>query len=110
MFTPPPPGEDRPQRDRPDRPDRYYEDDDNDLGEIPDIRRRPRRDDDSELSGGEWALCILCGGIACIVGIVYLIQGKTKGGKMIGLGLLFSFLWRALFALVGIALDQGRFR
>lgn len=48
---------------------------------------------DSDMGVGEWLLCIFCGGIACIVGIVYLVQGKPKGGKMIGFGILFNLLW-----------------
>lgn len=38
---------------------------------------------DSDLEGMDWVLIILCGGIAFILGIVYLIQGKPKGLKMI---------------------------
>jgi hypothetical protein len=38
---------------------------------------------DSDLEGMDWILIILCGGIAFILGIVYLIQGKPKGLKMI---------------------------
>jgi hypothetical protein len=31
----------------------------------------------------EWLLCIFCGFVGCIMGIVYLTQGKKKGTKMI---------------------------
>lgn len=38
---------------------------------------------DDKLTGWEIALGILCGGIACIVAIVYLVQGKKKGWKLL---------------------------
>ena len=44
--------------------------------------------DDSNLNAGEWVLCILCAGIGCIVGIVYAIQGKPKGMKMVGISIV----------------------
>ena len=38
---------------------------------------------DEDLSVFEWVIAILCSGIGCIVGIVYLVQGKPKGKKML---------------------------
>lgn len=38
---------------------------------------------DEDLSGGEWVFAILCSGIACIVGIIWLIQGKPKAKKLL---------------------------
>jgi hypothetical protein len=61
----------------------------------------------NELSVVEWLLCIFCSGIGCIVGIVYLIQGKSQGGMMIGLSLLFAFLWAILRAVLTVAVNQG---
>lgn len=55
-----------------------------------------RTDDDANLSAIEWVLCILCSGIGCIVGIVYMIQGKPKGLKMIGISILFAILWSGI--------------
>ena len=51
----------------------------------------------------EIALCILCSGIACIVGIVYAIQGKPKGGKMILIAVVCSIFW----TIVRLALQGG---
>lgn len=56
-------------------------------------RRKGASRADSELSGVDLLLCILCSGIGCIVGIVYAAQGKPKGAKMIGLSLIFVVLW-----------------
>ncbi len=49
--------------------------------------------DSGDLTVVDWLLCIFCGTIGCIVGIVRLIQGKSSGGKMIGFSILFTILW-----------------
>ncbi|MCO6044121.1 zinc ribbon domain-containing protein [Aeoliella sp. ICT_H6.2] len=54
--------------------------------------------DDEDLSTGDWVIAILCSGIGCIVGIVYMIQGKPKGGKMIGISVLAGILWNVVSA------------
>ena len=59
-----------------------------------------RRKDRSELEMTDWVLAAICSGIACIVGLVWLIQGKPKGLKMIGISFLFMFLWNALRYLI----------
>ena len=56
-------------------------------------KRRASSDADSELSTGEWVLCLLCSGIACIMGIIYMIQGKSKGVKMVGISIVMSVFW-----------------
>jgi hypothetical protein len=48
---------------------------------------------DAQLTGLDWVLIVLCSGIGCIVGIVYLVQGKPKGGKMLGYSLVFVVIW-----------------
>lgn len=72
------------------------------CGEVfdPTLKRKKRRrasgDDDTDLSTGDWVIAVLCSGIGCIVGIVWLIQGKPKGGKMLGVSLLFAFIWNVV--------------
>jgi hypothetical protein len=44
--------------------------------------------EDEDLSIGAWVVAILCSGIGCIVGIVWMIQGKPKGKKMLGISIL----------------------
>lgn len=83
------------------------------CGEIfdPSLRRRSQgsrsrsryNDEDADLSGGEWAVAILCSSIGCIIGIVWMIQGKPKGAKMFGMSLLFAFLWGAVRVLIEAA-------
>ena len=53
-------------------------------------------DDDSTLSWSEIVFGIICSGIGCIVGIVYLCQGKKKGWKLIGISLLASLFWSVI--------------
>ncbi|HEX7448048.1 MAG TPA: hypothetical protein VF306_10915 [Pirellulales bacterium] len=68
-----------------------------------DARRRAR---DSELQVSDWVLAVLCSSIGCIMGIIWLIQGKPKGGKMVGISLLFVFLWNILRVALQSALRQ----
>jgi hypothetical protein len=61
----------------------------------------------SDLTAADWLLCIFCSGIGCIIGIVRLIQGKPNAGKMIGISLLFAFLWNVVRALITLS-QQGQ--
>jgi len=54
--------------------------------------------DDDNLSIWEIIFAILCGGIACIVGIVYICQGKKKGWKLILVSIIANVIWRVLIA------------
>jgi hypothetical protein len=53
-------------------------------------------DTDENMSTGEWVVAILCSGIGCICGIIWMIQGKPKGKKMLGVSLLFAVLWSVI--------------
>ena len=57
------------------------------------------------LSIVEWLLVVLCSGIGCIVGIVYLCQGNPKGKKMFLYSIGFAIFW----AVVQMAAKGGRF-
>jgi hypothetical protein len=71
-------------------------------------RRREDSGDDADLTPGDYVFCILCGGIACIFGIVYAIQGKPKGWKMVGISLLAQFFWGAVRVILEMAMQQGK--
>lgn len=43
--------------------------------------------EDETLTGAEIALSVLCSGIACILGLIWVIQGKPKGGKMLAISI-----------------------
>jgi hypothetical protein len=47
---------------------------------------------DEDMSAGEWVVAILCSGIGCIAGIVWMIQGKPKGVKMLVVSLIADFV------------------
>lgn len=52
--------------------------------------------DDEDLTTGDWLVAILCSGIGCIAGIIWMIQGKPKGSKMFGISILMAFFWGAI--------------
>jgi predicted RNA-binding Zn-ribbon protein involved in translation (DUF1610 family) len=64
--------------------------------------KMPRRygPGDEELSGIEITVAILCAGIGCVTGLVYMIQGKPKGMKMLGLSFLMVVIWNFVILLV----------
>jgi len=47
----------------------------------------------SDLTTFEWIIALLCSGIGCIVGIVWMIQGKPKGKKMLMVSLCVQGFW-----------------
>ena len=51
---------------------------------------------DDEMQVSDYLLCILCSGIACIVSVIYLIQGKPKAGKMLALSIGVIMFWTAV--------------
>ena len=56
--------------------------------------------EDENLTTGEWILALLCSGIGCIVGIVWLCQGKKKGGKMLLISILGNIVLRLIMGLL----------
>ena len=77
------------------------------CGEIFDAtlkKKAAASDTDANMTTGDWVVAILCSGIGCIAGIVWMIQGKPKWGKMLGISLLMAVIWNVIsFALQGIA-------
>lgn len=55
---------------------------------------------DEDLSVFEWIVCIVCSGIGCIVGIIYLVQGKPKGKKMLLVSICVQVFWAVVQALI----------
>lgn len=61
---------------------------------------------DDDLSTGDWVVAILCSGIGCIAGIVWMIQGKKKGLKMFGVSLAMQFFWGVVRVIIETAARQ----
>ena len=55
---------------------------------------------DEDLSAGEWLVAILCSGIGCILGTVWMLQGKPKGKKMFFVSLAAGVVWNVISAAV----------
>lgn len=58
--------------------------------------------DDEDLTTGDWVVAILCSGIGCIAGVVWMIQGKPKGGKMIVASVVAGIVIRIVLTLIGV--------
>lgn len=55
-------------------------------------KRKSSSGDDDDLSVGDWIVCILCPGIGCIGGVIYLAMGKSKGWKVLGVSFLAAMI------------------
>lgn len=80
------------------------------CGEIldPELRKSQKQTGpDNELSAGEIAIAILCAGIGCIMGIVWMIQGKRKGLKMFLISICAAVVWNVLNIVLQTAM-RGR--
>jgi predicted RNA-binding Zn-ribbon protein involved in translation (DUF1610 family) len=65
------------------------------------LKREAVAEDDADMTTGDWVVAIICSGIGCIAGIVWIIQGKPKGKKM----LLVSLAVQGFWVLVRVALE-----
>jgi DNA-directed RNA polymerase subunit M/transcription elongation factor TFIIS len=59
-------------------------------------KKKQHSHDDEVLSGLEMLVGIFCAGIGCICGIVYMIQGKPKGIKLLGLSIMMAIVWNVV--------------
>jgi hypothetical protein len=66
-------------------------------------RKKSYSSDDEDLSGTDLLLAILCPGIGCLAGIIWMIQGKPKGIKTFGISFAAAVIWNIIrFALLGL--------
>lgn len=68
------------------------------LAQAEAAQKRGASPGDDDLTVGEWVLAILCSGIGCILGIVWMCQGKPKGKKMFFVSLAVALIWTAIRA------------
>ena len=52
--------------------------------------------EDEDLSTAEIVVAVLCSGIGCIAGIIWMIQGKPKGTKMFGISIAMVVVWNVV--------------
>jgi hypothetical protein len=71
-------------------------------------KKKKASGEDATLTPGDYALCIVCSGIACIASIIYLIQGKPKAPKMLGLSFAMVIFWNVLFRVIEVILNQAK--
>jgi predicted RNA-binding Zn-ribbon protein involved in translation (DUF1610 family) len=63
---------------------------------------------DEDLSTGDKVVAVLCSGIGCIMGIVWMIQGKPKGKKMFGFSIAMNAFWVVVRIILQTATEQVR--
>jgi len=81
----------------------YKDEPDDDHGDLDISKPSPP---DGDLTTGEILLCVFCSGIACIIGIVRLIQGKPGAGKMVALSLVFVVIWNILRFMIEVSMQR----
>ncbi len=70
-------------------------------------KRGGSSDADANMTTGDWVVAVLCSGIGCIVGVVWMIQGKPKGVKMLGVSFGFAVMWNVIRFLIEVAAQRG---
>jgi predicted RNA-binding Zn-ribbon protein involved in translation (DUF1610 family) len=62
---------------------------------------------DEDMSTGDWVVAIICSGIGCIAGIIWMIQGKPKGKKMLLVSIVANLFWSAVQFIVKMLAEGG---
>lgn len=70
-------------------------------------KKKSYNSEDESLTGGEIAIGILCSGIGCIAGLVWMIQGKPKGLKMVGLTIVSDIVKSVILAIFKEGMKPG---
>ena len=69
-------------------------------------RARESGDTDEEMTTGDWVVAVLCPGIGCIAGIIWMIMGKPKGLKMTGISFGMAVFWNVISAALRHVAEQ----
>lgn len=69
-------------------------------------KKKAAYDADDDMTTGDWVVAIICSGIGCIAGIVWMIQGKSKGLKMFGVSLGMQLFWVVVRVAMEVASKQ----
>lgn len=70
------------------------------------LKKKGLTEEDANLSSADWVLGIVCANIGCIMSIVYIIQGKPKGMKMLGVSLLGQLCWFVVGIIIEVLKSQ----
>ena len=62
---------------------------------------------DEDMSTGDWVVAIFCSGIGCLAGLIWMIQGKPKGGKMLGVSIAMVIVWNVIGTIIQMANKPG---
>ncbi len=73
-------------------------------------KRRRSSGDDEDLTAGDWVVCILCPGIGCIGGVIYLVMGKPKGWKVLGVSFLSAMIQGIIRTAIVASMNPHAFR
>lgn len=98
--------EDRPEpKPKPVRPRRAERE--NDSESAWPARPRAPVDESAVISPNEVVLALLCSGVACFISLIYLIQGKPKAIRYVGLAMLCGVVHLGLFILLLLLGQSG---
>ena len=82
------------------------------CGEIfdPVLKKRQKHTSaaDADMTTFDWVLAILCSTIGCIMGIIYIAQGKPKGKKMLLVSLGVVIFWNVFGSIIGFLSEAPR--
>jgi hypothetical protein len=62
--------------------------------------------DGEDMTTGDWVVAILCSGIGIIAGIIWMIQGKPKGKKMLMVSVIVSVLGGVVRAMIEASVNK----
>ncbi len=63
-------------------------------------KKKKYSSDEADLSTGDIVVGLLCSVIGCIAGLVWMIQGKPKGLKMVGLSIVADIVKSVIWAII----------
>jgi DNA-directed RNA polymerase subunit M/transcription elongation factor TFIIS len=76
------------------------------LKKIESLKQAGTTEPGADMSTGDWVVALICSGIGCIAGIVWMIQGKPKGKKMFAVSLVAAVFWGIVRVIIEAASKQ----
>jgi predicted RNA-binding Zn-ribbon protein involved in translation (DUF1610 family) len=66
-----------------------------------------RNSQDENLSAVDCVACVLVSGVTCVLGVVYMIQGKRRGTQMFAISVVAMVFWFIVVSIVEAALSEA---